>query len=220
MSGLSVGIIMDGNRRWAKAQGLNPWDGHREGGKKLQEVVEWSRDHGAIKHVAVYTFSTENWKRDPGEVAHLMSLIEEFFTNYAPEAKKTGVRIRIIGEREKFDAKTQTIFNEIEQLTEECCDLTLWFALSYGGRAELLHAARSCSPESEGDFQKHLWAAELPDLDIVLRTGGEKRLSNFFPWHSTYSELFFVDTFWPAFSKEEYVAVLDEFAQRQRRMGA
>lgn len=220
----SVGIIIDGNRRWAKAQGLSSSEGHREGIQRVRGVIDWARERSHITDLFFYTLSTENWKRASGEIEYLLLLIELFFRVHADALIKENVRIRIAGQRERFPKKLQRIFSDLEERTKDNTAITVWFGLSYGGRAELLEGVlalqRDKALPSEEEFKKRLWTAELPDPDIILRTGGEKRLSNFLTWGSVYSELFFSDTLWPAFTKEEFFAVLDAYERRHRRIGA
>lgn len=220
----SVAIIMDGNRRWAKERNLNPWDGHRKGAETLTTIADAAREQG-IAHLIFYTLSTENWKRDPEEIRFLLDLLKEFFSKYIDEAVTKKVRIRIAGQRERFPEDMQYLFQKAEEKTIEGTDGTVWLALSYGGRAEILKAANElvqsgATKVSEEEFEKHLWTAGMPDPDILIRTGGEKRLSGFLPWQSVYSELFFVDVYWPDFSKEDFTRILEEFTTRERRNGA
>lgn len=223
MHAQSIGIIIDGNRRWAKERGQNPWDGHREGITRVRDTIEWSLERGHITDLFFYTLSTENWKRDPREIVHLLELIREFFRTDLTQVIEKGVRVRIAGERERFPEDIQKIFADAEARSAHNTKLVLWFGLSYGGRAELMagvnQAIKNGKPLEEDTFGKLLWTADLPDPDIIIRTGGEKRLSGFLTWASVYSELFFVDTYWPAFTREELFSILDAFEGRERRMG-
>ena len=219
-----VGIIMDGNRRWAKEQGLSTLRGHEQGFGKLKEVLEWAKQRG-IKHLVVYAFSTENWNRSEEEVNYLMDLIRRVFAKGSKELediKEHGGRLRFVGERSRFAPDIQEVLTRVEAETA-AGDHTLWIGLSYGGRAEVLHAAaelqKSGEPVTEESFAKHLWTAGMPDPDIIIRTSGEQRLSGFLPWQGVYSELFFTKTYWPAFSEAEFDAILAEFALRERRHG-
>ena len=216
-----VGIVMDGNRRWAKAKGLSKLEGHRTGSNKLKDTVRFVREHG-IKHLAVYAFSTENWNREPAEVSYLMDLFRELLHKEMSELGKEGVRIRFAGQRERFSASLQQAMNDTEEETLQNDAITLWCCLSYGGRAEIVAASRDAAEGgeiTEDSLARHLWTADMPDPDIIIRTGGEKRLSGFLTWQSVYSELFFSDTLWPDFKREEFDAILGEFAQRERRRG-
>ena len=213
---------MDGNRRWARAKGLSKLEGHRTGSDKLKDMVRLVRSHG-IKHFAVYAFSTENWNREPAEVSYLMELSRELIHKEMSELGKEGVRIRFAGQRERFSAGLQQSMNDIEEETLQNDAITLWCCLSYGGRAEIVAAARAAAAEggeiTEDSLARHLWTAGMPEPDIIIRTGGERRLSGFLTWQSVYSELFFSDTLWPDFKEEEFDSILAEFATRERRNG-
>lgn len=218
----SVGIILDGNRRWAKAKGLSTLEGHRAGLAALEQTVGWAREAG-VEHLAVYVFSTENWNRAEEEVSHLMRLFEESVRARFKELAKSGVRIRCVGQLERFSLQLQQAMREAEEESAKNGDITLWACLSYGGRAEIAAAAQKAAAGgmvTESSLAERLWSADMPDLDIVIRTGGEKRLSGFMTWKSTYSELFFLDVMWPDFSKADFDKVLREFVARERRMGA
>ncbi len=222
-----VGIIMDGNRRWAKAHNLSLFEGHALGYEKLKEILGWTAEAG-VEHVVVYAFSTENWRRAEEEVGYLMELFRRVVaSNEIRDMKEKGVRVRFIGERGKF---AQDIQEGMEQMEEETKGnaRTLWIALSYGGRAEILEAVKKISREKtkeeienmrEEDFSRILWTSDMPDPDIIIRTGGEMRLSNFLPWQSVYSELFFTNTLWPDFSHEEFNKILEEYVRQERRRG-
>lgn len=217
-----LGIIMDGNRRWARARGLPAFTGHSEGYKKLQEVMRWAREAG-VPHVVAYAFSTENWQRSAEEVGYMLKLFRSILENETQKLVDERIRVRFIGDRARFDKDLQKMMEKLEAETAKAYDITLHLLMSYGGRAEIVAAARSAAALggeiTEDTFARQLWTVEMPDPDIVIRTGGEKRLSNFLPWQSVYSELFFIDSFWPDFSKEEFDAILAEFAVRERRNG-
>lgn len=216
-----VGIILDGNRRWAKTRGLPTLEGHRAGMEKVKETTRFVRDAG-VKHLAIYAFSKENWNRDEKEVAYLMGLFHEAIQKEIKEFGKEGVRVRFVGERERFSEKLQQGMNDIEKQTRENTVITLWVCLSYGGRAEIVAAAKAAAEKgeiTESSLAKHLWTAEMPDPDIIIRTSGERRLSGFLTWQSVYSELFFIDTKWPDFSKADFDSILAEFSERERRNG-
>jgi undecaprenyl diphosphate synthase len=218
----SIGIIMDGNRRWATAQKLSSLDGHLAGKKKLEEVVRWAKE-AHIRTITFYAFSTENWNRPEEEITYLMQLLEDALLNQFDEIKKEKVQIRFIGQRDRFSSKLQGLMSQIEKETSNNTEGIVSLALSYGGRAEILSAVNRVVNEgrevSEEDFSSALWTAGTPDPDLIIRTGGEKRLSNFLPWQSVYSELFFTNTLWPDFSQEEFTTIVKEFASRTRRMG-
>src|SRR3989344_989080 len=216
-----VGIILDGNRRWAKENGVSKLEGHRAGMETLKKTVRFVRDSD-IKHLIVYAFSTENWNRDKDEVSYLMDLFREAIQNEMSELGKENVRVHFIGQRERFSDDLQKAMGDIEKETEKNDAITLWVCLSYGGRAEIIAAARAAAETgeiTEKTLEKNLWTASMPKPDIIIRTGGEKRLSNFLLWQSAYSELFFTDTLCPDFNKEEFDAILTEFATRERRRG-
>jgi undecaprenyl diphosphate synthase len=219
----SIGIIMDGNRRWAQAQSLPGLKGHLEGVRRLVDVVHWAKERGHVRDIFFYALSTENWQRDPREVEYLLLLIELFCITHAERLAVKGVRVRIAGQRDRFPRALQRLFIDLETRTEENTTITVWLGLSYGGRAELLDAAYRLSNgkhiPTESELKRMLWTADLPDPDVIVRTGGEKRLSNFLTWGSVYSELFFSDTLWPAFTKEEFNAILDAYEARDRRRG-
>ncbi len=220
---VSVGVIMDGNRRWARENGMPQLEGHRRGLEKLQEVAQWGRDAG-IKEVILYAFSTENWNRTPEEVSYLMSLFEESFETFAKDQAEKDVRIRFIGQRERLPETLQQKMKETEEKTANGRNGIFTIAISYGGRAEIVAATNKLlssgvtSVDEEG-FRNAMWSAGLAYPDLIIRSGGEQRLSNFLCWQSAYSELFFLKTKWPAFTKEEFDSILAEYASRERRIG-
>lgn len=220
----SVGIIMDGNRRWAKGKGLPTLEGHRVGYEKLREVLLWCKEFG-VASVMVYAFSTENWNRSKEEVAYLMDLFRYIIKEMINESLAKDSRMIFLGERSRLEADIIAMMNEAEEKTKHCKSLTLGIALSYGGRREIIDAIHRIPKDrietvTEEEFSALLWTSEIPDPDLVIRTSGEERLSNFLPWQSAYSELFFVNTLWPDFTREEFKRILDEYAKRQRRFGA
>ncbi len=211
-----VGFIMDGNRRWAKEQGIDTAEGHWEGARTFERVVSWVREE-QISHAVFYAFSTENWNRTPAEVQVLMSIFLETLQ------KRENVRVRVIGDRTRFSKELQEAIRETENATSAISGTTIWIAMSYGGRAEIIDGINKVIEQrqtvTEDSFGDYLWSAEMPDPDLIIRTGGDMRLSNFLPWQSVYSELFFTHTFWPAFTKEEFMRILQEYEKRQRRYG-
>lgn len=218
-----VGVIMDGNRRWARAKGLPPLEGHRAGKEALKHIVEAAKNIG-VRHLIFYTFSTENWNRSEEEVSYFMNLLREALGGEFDNIVEEGGRIRFIGDLSRLPDDLQKGCQELEERSKHNNEGTVTFALSYGGRAEILSAvngllATGTPSVDEATFQQALWTGDIPNPDIIIRTGGEKRLSNFLPWQSTYSELFFLDTMWPDFSKEEFEQVLGEYADRERRHG-
>ena len=217
-----VGIIMDGNRRWAKERGLPTLEGHRVGLlETFRNTVRFVCARG-IKHLVVYMFSTENWNREPAEVSYLMELFRESIQKEMKELGKEGVRIRFVGQRERFSQVLQQAMNDAEKETIQNDAITLLCCLSYGGRAEIVAAANAAAKNgeiTEDTLTQNLWTAQMPEPDIIIRTSGEKRLSGFLTWQSVYSELFFTDTFWPDFTEKEFDTILTEFSQRKRRHG-
>ena len=219
-----IGIILDGNRRWAKAKGLPTLEGHRKGYEKVKDVMNWAKEAG-VPFVIAYAFSTENWKRVPEEVSYLLGLFRETLTTKLEELRREGFKVRCIGDLSRFSPELQELMHAAEEKTKSCTGPTLVLALSYGGRAEILQAAERVAQDgrqklSEADFSSYLWTHDIPDPDLIIRTGGEKRLSGFLTWQSVYSELFFIDTYLPDFSKQEFQAILAEFGTRERRMGS
>ncbi|KKU80272.1 MAG: Isoprenyl transferase [Parcubacteria group bacterium GW2011_GWA1_47_8] len=217
-----VGIIMDGNRRFAKAQGIPVFEGHRAGYEVLKTIARTARDLGVV-HLIAYAFSTENWKRSEEEVSYLMKLLRFVLTSEAKELAKENIRVRFIGERARFDTDIKEGMEKMERETSGG-QMALTIALSYGGRAEIVDAVRRMGDQAkdatEETFSAHLWTAGTPDPSVVIRTGGEQRLSNFLPWQTVYSELSFTKTLWPDFSPEEFKAILAEVGMREKRYGA
>lgn len=228
----SVGFIMDGNRRWARAKGMPTLEGHRRGGEVFSDCVEWVRDLG-IEHAVFYAFSTENWNRSEEEVKYLMGLFHETLDKVEKRLNENDsgtrhdkkVRMRIVGRREDFAEDLQRQMAELEErsLAYDDVHTTIWVALSYGGRAEILEAVNKAvvagEAVTEETFEQLLWTGEMPDPDIIIRTSGEQRLSNFLTWKSVYSEFSFTKTYWPDFSKKEFEAIIEDYMTRQRRKG-
>lgn len=215
-------MIMDGNGRWAQKRLLPRSLGHREGVKTLIRVVTHAFDRG-VKFVTVYAFSTENRFRPKDEVDGLVDLIRKNFATTFRRFIERGIRIRILGDRGYFPADVVEILDKAEADSEPCGNGTFSIALNYGGRAEIVKAVNdaisSGETVTEDNFSKFLYTSDQPDPDMLIRTGGEKRLSNFLLYQAAYSELFFTDTLWPDFSDEEFDDLLDEFAGRNRRYG-
>jgi len=218
-----IGVIMDGNRRYAKAHGLPTLEGHRQGYEKLREVLGWLKESN-ISTLVVYAFSTENWKRPKEEVSYLLDLFRFAVKEQLERAKKERTRLLFPGDHTQFPEDIQEMIRTAEQETGGSYDCTLAIALSYGGRAEIIDAIKRI-PESERatlseeTFGKYIWTKDIPDPDMVIRTSGEQRTSGFLTWKSVYSELFFTETLWPAFSREEFDAMLKAYAERERRFG-
>jgi undecaprenyl diphosphate synthase len=217
---------MDGSGRWAAARRLPVADGHREGARALRRTVEAAIDLG-VGSLAVYAFSTENWSRPPDEVESIMELMDETIDRELPDLARQGVRTRFFGRRDRVPEALRAKMATLEDATAERERLQLWIAFDYGGRAELVEAARRVvedgldpSDVSEEALAARLFAPELPDPDLVIRTSGELRVSNFLLWQSAYAEFVFTDTLWPDFGEDELRAALDEYARRGRRFGA
>jgi undecaprenyl diphosphate synthase len=221
----SVAIIMDGNSRWAASRGLSVEAGHREGTRALRRTVEAAIDLN-IRSLTVYAFSTENWLRPPSEVDSLMEIFGETIRRELPDLAEQGVRSRFIGRRDRVSPELLRQMEELEDETADRDRLQLWIAFDYGGRAELAEAARrvvasglSVEEIDEDVFAAHLYAPEMPEPDLLIRTSGELRISNFLLWQLAYSELVFSDKWWPDFGTEELRAAVAEYAGRRRRFG-
>lgn len=220
-----VGIIMDGNRRWAKSHHVPTARGHAQGYETLKQAVRWAK-HEQVGTLVVYAFSTENWKRSKLEVGLLMKLFSRALTEIGKDAREEDARVSFIGDRAQFSKTMQAKMGALEQETRNNASLHLVLAMSYGGRAEITHAVNTMLASgkkraSEDDVAKGLWSAEagIPDPDLIIRTGGEMRLSNFLLWQAAYSEFFFTETLWPDFSEQEFSKILREYANRERRRG-
>jgi undecaprenyl diphosphate synthase len=214
-----VAIIMDGNARWAQQRDLPVLDGHREGAQTLKRTVQNAVRHG-LEELTVYAFSTENWSRPEDEVKGLMVMFAELIRSETPELKEQGVQMRFIGRREGLSAELRDMMDWATEETASESRLKLFVAFNYGGRAELIDAARRFDGETEEEFAALLYAPDMTDPDLVIRTSGEHRLSNYLLWQTAYSELVFTDALWPDFDEGELVAALEEFETRGRRFGA
>ncbi len=224
-----VAIIMDGNGRWAKARGLERKDGHREGVAAARRAVEAARDFG-VEYLTLYSFSTENWRRPAGEVRDLMGLLKEFIVEDLPRLKEENVRIRIIGDKENLTADVKALVRRAEKETRDNTAHTLQIAFNYGGRDEIVRAARTAAQAiargdiSAKDLNESVFGAFLdtgdgPDPDLVIRTSGEKRTSNFLNWQAAYAEYVFLDVLWPDFNAAVFGEAIAEFNARERRYG-
>ena len=213
-----VAIITDGNGRWARQRGLSVAEGHQAGADAVKARLRDAVDLG-VRELTVYSFSTENWSRSPEEVGALMGMFHERILNETPELHEEGVRMRFIGRREGVDPQLIEQMRWAEDTTGGNERITLYVAFNYGGRAEILDAARAFSGTSEEEFRAHLYAPEMHDPELVIRTSGEQRLSNYLLWQSAYSELHFTDVLWPDFSREDLEAALDSYGARSRRFG-
>jgi len=210
---------MDGNARWAEARGLPVLAGHREGAKTLKQTVKDAVKLG-ITELTVYAFSTENWQRPRAEVDGLMEMFAELIDSETPELDEQGVRMRFIGRRDEVSERLQERMNWAEAETATNSRMILFVAFNYGGRAEILDAAARFDGGSEEDFQSLLYAPEMSDPDLLIRTSGEIRTSNFLLWQCAYSELVFTEKLWPDFAEDDLRAALDEYEARGRRFGA
>jgi undecaprenyl diphosphate synthase len=222
-----VAIITDGNRRWAGKRGFPSLRGHWQGYLNLKKFAAWCRDRG-IKILTAFGFSSENWKRSKKEVNYLMKLLERGLSNKKDiqELHEAGVRIRIIGQKEKLPQSLRKVIEKVESLTKNNKNFHLNLAVSYGGKWDILQAFRKMIEEkippeniTEEMVGNYLTTASLPDPDLIIRAGGEKRLSNFLLWQAVYSELYFSDKLWPDFNEKDLDAALTDFARRKRRFG-
>lgn len=218
-------LFPDGNRRWAKEHNLSIEQGYLEGERRFADFLRWSKKKG-VKVVTVFGFSTENWNRPPEQVAFLMQIFEKFLDEDLDQFMKEGIRVRIIGEREKLSESLKKVIEIVERKTSQNSGIHLNLAVSYGGKWDIVQAAKKIMQEGIGPdklteevFEKYLSTAGLPTPDLVIRAGGEKRLSNFVLWQAAYAELYFSSKMWPDFFEEDFNAALGEFADRQRRFG-
>jgi undecaprenyl diphosphate synthase len=213
-----VAIITDGNGRWAQDRGLPVLAGHQAGADvvkaRLRDAVELG-----VRELTVYSFSTENWTRPKAEVDGLMAMFAERIDRETPELHEEGVRMRFVGRREGLDPELVRRMDWAEELTRGNDRITLFVAFNYGGRAEIMDAARTFSGETEEEFRRHLYAPDMHDPDLLIRTSGELRISNYLLWQLAYAEFVFRDELWPDFSREAFESSLDEYAARRRRFG-
>jgi undecaprenyl diphosphate synthase len=213
-----VAVIIDGNGRWARSHGLSIKDGHDAGADTLKARLRDAVELG-IEQLTVFSFSTENWLRPVDEVRGLISVLAQRIATETPELHRHGVRMRFIGRRDEVAQELLEAMASAEALTADNQLITLFIAVNYGGRAEILDAAGRLSADTEEDFRGCLYAPDMHDPDLIIRTGGERRLSNFLLWQSAYSELVFSDELWPDFTREHLEQALAEFRARQRRFG-
>ncbi len=223
-----IAFIMDGNGRWATSRGLPRTEGHRAGGETVRRVIGYCRDAG-IQYLTLYAFSVENWKRPKDEVDALMHLLATYLVNEEPMFHENQVRLRIMGRREDLPEAVQAELNRMEAATAQY-ERQLILCLSYGGRTEIAHAAKliakkvaagELSPEAidEATITQHLYLPDVPDPDLIVRTSGELRLSNFLLWQASYAELYVTPVLWPDFNEEDFKAAVASFGQRDRRYG-
>lgn len=224
-----VAIIMDGNGRWATSRGLPRTEGHKAGAEAVIRTVDYCQKYG-VKYLTLYAFSTENWKRSPAEIAALMQLLSDFMDRKANDILKNHIRLRVIGQLNRIPWPARTRLQKLIKQTEAFTAHNLTIALSYGSRTEMTDAAAQLArdaldgrikPENidESAFAARLQTADLPDPDLLIRTAGEQRLSNFLLWQLSYAEFWFTDTLWPDFDEDDFNQALDAFSKRQRRYG-
>lgn len=218
-----LGIIIDGNRRWAKGKGLSSFKGHQKGFDKVDEIGEYCLENG-VKILTLYCFSTENWNRSKAEVSYLMRLIARAFNKDSiKKYNNRGVRMQVIGQKEKLPKSLRKKIEKAEQETKNNKKGILNLAISYGGRPEIVQAVKSIVkkklPITEKSINDNLWTKGLPGPDLIIRTGGEQRLSNFLTWQSAYAELYFPKKYWPEFTKKDIDKAFEEYASRNRRFG-
>jgi undecaprenyl diphosphate synthase len=225
-----LAIIMDGNGRWARARGRPRTYGHYAGANAVREAIQGAKDAG-LKYLTLYSFSTENWRRPEAEVNDLMGLLRRYLRSEIAELHQNNIRLKVIGERERLSPDILQLIESAEALTAANTTLTLTIALSYGGRQEIVRAARTLAElaakgllDPEGitadSFPAFLQTSGIPDPDIILRTSGEQRISNFLLWQGAYAELVFIDKYWPDFTAADVAHAVAEFHQRERRYGA
>jgi len=224
-----VAIIMDGNGRWARQQSLSRLVGHQRGSEVAREIVNVAARLG-ISYLTLYAFSSENWRRDPHEVSGLMALLKHYLESKSEELHQEGVRLKVIGERHLLPNTILDLIDQVEKLTKSNKTITLQMAISYGSRAEIINAVQQIAHKvrdqrldpdgiTETIFENHLYTSGIPDPDLLIRTSGEQRISNYLLWQLAYTELVFVDKFWPDFSEEDFIQALITYQNRERRFG-
>ena len=222
-----IAIIMDGNGRWAQKRNMPRTYGHKQGVETLKDIVEVFIKN-KIPSLTVYAFSTENWKRPPKEVKYLMTLFRKTIENEAEELNKQDIKINIIGRRSNLDQKLLEKINWVENLTKDNKRLELNIAFNYGGKAEIIDAVKKINENKdkninnidENMIDEYLYNPNISNIEYIIRTGGEKRISNFLLWESAYAELYFTDKYWPDFTEKDLIKALDEFSKRKRKFGA
>lgn len=220
-----LAIIMDGNRRWARQHTLRALAGHDKGAQNLKDIARAVAEHG-VTYLTVFAFSSENWKRSQAEVSGLISLMRGFLQNDVQQLIDDNIRLLIIGDISAFDDDLQALFAAAEQRTSSCTRLTLTIAVNYGGRQDILNAAQAVLQDQHAgvtleqhDFEMKLNTRQLPDVDLLVRTGGERRLSNFLLWEMSYAELYFTDVLWPDFTTQDLSSAIKDYYSRDRRYG-
>lgn len=217
-----LGVIADGNRRWAKERGLPTIEGHRRGLDSIEQMVIGARDAG-IKYITFYVFSTENWGRSKDEVSYIMKLAETRILKYAEKLKNNNSRMIILGSRKNVPPKLASSIEEAEKLTADCTGITVCFCFNYGGEQEIADAATIAS-ETDGEItpdtiRKHLYHPEIPNIDMVVRTSGEERISGFMLWRASYAEFYFIKKYFPEMGYNDIKIILEEYEKRNRRFG-
>jgi undecaprenyl diphosphate synthase len=220
-----VAVIMDGNRRWAREQGVPEAQGHAAGVEAVRPIVERAQQRG-VQVLSIYAFSRENWARGSSEVRTIFALLDAAIRDYTPDLVRQGVAVRLLGRIDELDAQTRTSIEEALKSTANGTRMTLNVAFNYSGRSEIVDAARRCVrdgvlPEelTEESLAARLYTAEMPEVDLLIRTGGDQRISNFLLWQAAYAELYFCDRYWPDFDPEAFDQALEEYARRSRRFG-
>ena len=219
-----LGLILDGNRRWAKNRGLSSIEGHKKGFETFKVIADAGLERG-VKYLSLYAFSTENWARSNDEVSFLMTFLKKLLKQHIQELHKKGVRFVWFGCTDKLDAKIVTLLRDAEELTEKNTAATFALCFNYGGQQEIVDAARAAvdagEEVTEDSITKHLYGGKaIPPVDFLIRTSGEQRISNFMLWRAAYSELYFTDVLWPDFSIKDLDVALADYASRQRRFGS
>ena len=222
MSLTHLGIIADGNRRWAKANGLPTIEGHKKGLDTIKLLVS-AADKAGVKYITFYVFSTENWGRSADEVGYIMKLAENRILKYAKELLENNARMLILGSRDKISAGLNKSLDKAEEITRECTGITVCFCFNYGGEKEIADAANAAVADGEEitpeTIRAHLYHPEVPDIDMVVRTSGEERISGFMLWRSSYAEFLFIKKYFPEMSEKDMTAILEEYDKRNRRFG-
>lgn len=224
-----IAIIMDGNRRWAKKRNMPSNYGHREGAKTLETIAKYCANKG-IKELTVYAFSNENWKRSKEEVDSLMNLFEQYIHEFDTKYAKENIKIKFLGDLTRLSLSIQEGVKRVENRTKENTGMVFNVALNYGGREEIINAVKLITQKVKDDklninninheeFEKHLYTSGCMDVDLLIRTSGEMRISNFLPWQLSYAEMYFTDTYWPDFKENDIDVAIDEFKKRKRNFG-
>ena len=225
-----IAIIMDGNRRWARERKIDYRLGHKEGAKTLEKIVRYSKEVG-IKYITVYAFSTENWKRSEEEVGALMLLLKTYLDDYSKRADSENIKVKVLGDISALSEGLQKSIKKCEERTKDNDGILFCIGINYGGRDEIVHAVKNIAEDvknnkldvddiSEKLIDDYLYTAGIPDPDLVIRTSGELRTSNFLPWQIVYSEFLFLDKYWPDFSEEDIDLAIEEYQRRNRKFGA